>query len=176
MSSLTGPGGGVTVKIPVNRLSFAGLKVSSRSNYALRALIDLAQHSNGKPVQLHDVAQRTGISAKYLEQILVALKPTGIVRSRAGIHGGYTLGRPPSAIKVGEVIRHLDGPLAPMACASVTAHQTCDNCWDEETCSLRSLWFDVRNAIADILDQTSIADVLSRGRRLEVLQLAYHSG
>ena len=152
------------------------MKVSSRSNYALRALIDLAQHNNGQPVQLHDIAERTGISAKYLEQILVNLKPTGIVRSRAGVHGGYTLGRDPSAIRVGEVIRHLDGPLAPMACASSTAHQICDNCFDEETCSLRSLWLDVRNAIADILDQTSIADVLTRGKCLEVLQVAYHSG
>ena len=121
-------------------------------------------------------AERTGISAKYLEQILVSLKPTGIVRSRAGVHGGYSLGRPASGIKVGEVIRHLDGPLAPMACASATAHQTCDNCLDEEVCSLRDLWLDVRNAIADILDQTSIADIISRGQRLEVLKVAYHGG
>ena len=152
------------------------MKVSSRSNYALRALIDLAQHNNGQPVQLHDVAERTGISAKYLEQILVSLKPTGIVRSRAGVHGGYSLGRPASGIKVGEVIRHLDGPLAPMACASATAHQTCDNCLDEDVCSLRDLWLDVRNAIADILDQTSVADIISRGQRLEVLKVAYHGG
>lgn len=151
------------------------MKVSSRSNYALRALIDLAQHQTGHPVQLHDIAARTGVSAKYLEQILAALKPTGIVHSKAGVGGGYYLGRPPAAIKVGEVVRHLDGPLAPMACASQTAHEACENCPDEETCSLRALWLDVRNAIADILDRTSIADVISRGKRLEVLQFAYHS-
>ena len=151
------------------------MKVSSRSNYALRALIDLAQHGDGKLVQLHDIARRTRISPKYLEQILAALKPTGMIRSKAGVGGGYYLGRPPSGIRIGDVIRHLDGPLAPMACASQTAHEACDNCPDEETCSLRSLWLDVRTAIADILDQTSLADVISRGKRLEMLQVAYHS-
>ncbi len=151
------------------------MKISSRSNYALRALIDLAQQPGTRLVQLHDISGRTQISAKYLEQILAALKPTGIVRSRAGIGGGYYLGRPATMITVGEVIRHLDGPLAPMACASQTAHETCENCPDEETCSLRSLWLDVRNAIAEILDRTSIQDVIDRGLRLEALQVAYHT-
>lgn len=140
------------------------MKLTKRSEYGLRAMIDMAcwetEHSP-KFIQIKDIAQREKIPAKFLEQILLALKNAGLINSRMGIHGGYYLSKPPSEITLGQIIRVLDGPLAPIRCVSQIAYEPC-GCPDEETCGLRLVMFDVRAAISNILDRTTLAEVVQR--------------
>jgi Rrf2 family protein len=137
------------------------VKLSKRGEYALRALIDfgLAQAS-GKPLlQVNELASKEDLPVKFLEQILMQLKAGGYLESRRGKHGGYLLALPPQTISIGQVVRLIDGPLAPIACVSQTAYKRC-TCPDEEHCGLRMIMMDVRNAISDILDRFTLADVV----------------
>ncbi|MBX6377667.1 MAG: Rrf2 family transcriptional regulator [Clostridia bacterium] len=146
------------------------MKVSSRGEYALRVLLDLATHSGEGVVPMADIARRTHVSIKYLEQILLLLKSMGLVGSKRGVHGGYELRVPPEQIMVGHVVRALEGPLAPMTCVSQTAYEPCPL---EPSCLLRPLWLDIRNVVADILDHTSLADLMARSRqRADVIPTA----
>ena len=135
------------------------MKLSKRSEYGLRALQGLAFHYGQGPMPTRDLAENNRIPRKFLEQILLSLKYTGIVRSRRGPKGGYYLGRPPEEITLGEVVRILDGPLAPISCASQTAYEPC-SCPDEATCGLRRVMLQVRQAVANIMDRTTLADVV----------------
>ena len=140
------------------------MRLSKRGEYGLRAMIILAHAFNESPdamVQIKDISAQEKISGKYLEQILLALKNAGILQSRMGIGGGYYLARQPIDINLGQIIRILDGPLAPIRCVSQMAYEPC-GCPDERTCGLRMVMGDVRNAIADILDNTTLADVTER--------------
>ena len=141
------------------------MRLSKRGEYGLRAMIDLAAARNGNPhngvVQIKEIAERERIPAKFLEQILLTLKNAGLLHSKMGVGGGYYLARPPSQITLGHIVRVLDGPLAPVRCVSQMAYEPC-GCPDEQTCGLRLVMGDVRNAIAGILDQTTLADVASR--------------
>ena len=138
------------------------MKLTKRGEYGLKALIDLAaQEDPQTATQIKDIAQRQQIPVKVLEQILLTLKNAGLLRSRAGVGGGYYLAKLPSEITLGQVVRVLDGPLAPIPCVSQMAYERCV-CADEATCGLRLAMLDVRNAIADILDQTTLADVTAR--------------
>ena len=105
------------------------------------------------------LAEEEEIPKKFLELILLELKNMGVVASKQGKHGGYQLGHPPSEITLGRVIRIMDGPLAPLPCASETAYQKCEECVDEESCGTRIVMRRVRDAIALILDGTTLADV-----------------
>jgi len=142
------------------------MKLSKRGEYGLRALIDLAyslddqQEGNGV-VQIKEIAERQKIPAKYLEQILLTLKNAGLLQSKSGIGGGYYLARPADEIDLGQIVRILDGPIAPIRCVSQMAYEPC-GCPDERTCGLRLVMLDVRNAIANILDHTTLANVLER--------------
>ena len=143
------------------------MKLTKRGEYGIKALIDLAAQDDPQAAtQIKDIAQRQHIPVKFLEQILLTLKNSGILRSRAGVGGGYYLARPPAEITLGHVVRVLDGPLAPISCVSQTAYERCV-CADEATCGLRLTMLDVRNAIADILDQTTLADVSTRVERAQ---------
>jgi Rrf2 family protein len=143
------------------------MKLSKRGEYGLKALIDLASQEDPQTlIQIRDIAERQQIPVKFLEQIMLAMKNGGILRSRAGLGGGYYLARPASEITLGQVVRLLDGPLAPIACVSQMAYERCV-CDDETTCGLRLAMLDVRNAIADILDQTTLADVTARTVRAQ---------
>ncbi|MBI3326401.1 MAG: Rrf2 family transcriptional regulator [Nitrospinae bacterium] len=133
-----------------------------KSQYALRALLALARKREQEPTLIADLAEQERIPKKFLELILLELKHKGILQSKKGKGGGYFLGRPPENVSVGEVIRTLDGPLAPIACVSHTAYRKCDECEDEITCGIRAVMHDVRDAIATILDRESLADVLHR--------------
>lgn len=133
------------------------MKLSTRGEYASLAILDIALHQRENPVKIREIAARQDIPLKYLENILLTLQRAGIVRSRRGPQGGYYLARPAEQITVGEVIRAMDGPLAPIHCVSVSAYETCPR---ENTCGLKWVWQDVRDAIADILDHTSFADVV----------------
>jgi Rrf2 family protein len=97
------------------------MKLSTRGEYAARAMLDIAAHANEGPVKIREIAERQDIPLKYLENILLTLQRAGMLRSRRGPQGGYYLARPPEAISVGEVIRAMDGPLAPIHCVSVSA-------------------------------------------------------
>lgn len=135
--------------------------LSSRGKYATRALLDLAQHYEKGPVQIHDIAERQRIPVKFLEQILLSLKRFGFVQSRKGPGGGYALAMPPEAITLGAVVRAMEGPLAPISCVSVSGYMEC-GCPDPTTCGLRAIWKEARDALAAVLDSTSFADILDR--------------
>jgi Rrf2 family protein len=140
----------------------AGMKLSKRGEYGIKAMIDLASGWPERPVvQIKDIAEHEQIPAKFLEQILLLLKHAGLLQSKAGSGGGYHLAKPPSEITLGQIVRVLDGPLAPIRCVSKMAYERCV-CPDENTCGLRLVMLDVRNAIAAVLDHTSLADVAAR--------------
>lgn len=145
------------------------MRLSKRGEYGLRAMIDLAtqlslrngQGAAASVVQIKEIAERQHIPAKFLEQILLTLKNNGMLHSRMGVGGGYYLARSANEISLGHIVRILDGPLAPIGCVSQMAYETC-GCPDEKTCGLRLVMLDVRNAISDILDNTTLADVIGR--------------
>ena len=111
--------------------------------------------------KIRELSEVENIPMKYLEQILLTIKNAGLLNSRKGIHGGYYLAKLPSEIILGQIVRILDGPLAPIRCVSQMAYEPCD-CRDEKTCGLRLVMLDVRNAIANILDNTSLEDMRNR--------------
>jgi len=137
------------------------MKLSKRGEYALRTLINLGIAAEVKRslVQVAELADNERLPAKFLEQIMQALREAGFITSARGKFGGYRLARPAAKITIGEVIRRLEGPLAPIGCVSQTAYEKC-TCPDEEHCGLRMLMLDVRNAIAGILDRYTLADVV----------------
>ena len=136
--------------------------LSKKAKYGLKALLLLAQHYEQGPLLISEIAQQEAIPKKFLELILLELKKQGILHSKKGKGGGYTLAKTPAMIKMGTIIRILDGPLAPLPCVSVTAYAKCQECKDEKTCGIRIVMKDVRDAIALILDSTSLDDVLKR--------------
>ena len=138
------------------------MHLSKRGEYGLRAMIFLARAtSEDKRVTIGDIAESENIPAKFLEQILLALKNSGLLQSKMGAGGGYYLANPPEEITLGQIKRVLDGPIAPIRCVSQMAYEPC-GCPDEEHCGLRLAMKDVRDAISIILDNTSLADVLDR--------------
>jgi Rrf2 family protein len=141
------------------------MRLSKRGEYGLRAMIMLAEPAAKTSVpqmmQIKEISQREQISPKFLEQILLTLKNAGLLHSKMGVGGGYYLARPAGEITLGQIFRVLDGPVAPVKCVSQMAYEPC-GCPDEQTCGLRLAMGDVRNAIADILDNTSLADVTKR--------------
>ena len=137
------------------------MNLSKRSEYALRALIDLGiARELGRPIlQVSELAEKEQLPIKFLEQILTQLRVAGFVETKRGKLGGYSLAKPAARIKIGAVIRLLDGPLAPIACVSQTEYRRC-TCPDEAHCGLRMLMLDVRNAIARVLDRATLAQVV----------------
>jgi Rrf2 family protein len=137
------------------------MNLSKRSEYALRALIDLGiARELGRPIlQVSELAAKERLPIKFLEQILTQLRGAGYVETKRGKLGGYSLAKPAGRIKIGAVIRLLDGPLAPIACVSKTAYARC-SCPDEQHCGLRMLMFDVRNAISRVLDRYTLDQIV----------------
>ncbi len=134
--------------------------ITRKTKYALSALVHLARREKTGPVLISDLATQERIPKKFLELILLELKKHGILQSKRGKGGGYTLGRPSELIRLGQVIRLLDGPLAPLPCVSETAYQPCDDCTNEASCGIRLVMKEVRDATARILDNTTLADVV----------------
>lgn len=137
------------------------MKLSKRGEYALRTLINLGIAAEVKRplVQVSELADNEQLPVKFLEQIMQTLKDAGWVESQRGKFGGYRLAKPARQITIGQVVRLIDGPLAPIGCVSQTAYEKC-TCPDETHCGLRMLMLDVRNAIANILDRYTLADVV----------------
>ncbi|MCI0560514.1 MAG: Rrf2 family transcriptional regulator [Nitrososphaera sp.] len=141
--------------------------ISKKSKYALRALLALAQRRQHTPMLIAELARQERIPKKFLEFILLELKNKGILQSKKGKGGGYALARSPEGISVGEIIRALEGPLAPVPCVSQLAYQKCEECKDEATCGIRAVMQDVRDTTVQILDRESLADILKREDALE---------
>ncbi len=137
------------------------MKLSKRGEYALRALIDLgiAQELGRPLLQISALVEKEKLPEKFLVQILLQLREAGYIESKRGKYGGYSLARPMDQINFGQIVRLIDGPLAPIACVSQTAYARC-TCPDEAHCGLRMLMLDVRNAIANVLDRYSLADIV----------------
>jgi Rrf2 family protein len=139
------------------------MRLSKKGEYAVRALVEIGFESHLRPhslIQISTVAQRTNIPEKFLEQILLALRNGGVLRSKRGVEGGYSLAKPAEQITLGEVIRLLDGPLAPIPCVSLTAYERC-SCPDEESCGLHIAMKQVRDALAGILDSYQLSRLIS---------------
>lgn len=136
--------------------------ISKKTKYALKALIYLAREYDRGPILIADLAREERIPKKFLELILLALKNAGVLQSKKGKGGGYYLAQSPREISMGKVIRTLEGPLAPVPCVSETAYARCEECDDEWSCGIRLVMKEVRDAMAQILDNATLADVLER--------------
>src|ERR1019366_1115102 len=134
-------------------------QLSKRTQYSLRALYALTRKYGAGPVRITNLAHDETIPKKVLEQILVSLKSAGFVASKRGKGGGYVLAQPPEKITIGSVIRAIEGPIAPLPCASETRFRKCDECVDVQTCGTRIVMRQVRDAMAAILDETTLAMV-----------------
>ena len=132
------------------------MKLSKKGEYALRAMIDLAGNHKNEFIKVKEIAEKEKIPKKFLDQILLELKKHGLLESKSGKGGGYRLARSPNEITFAMVIRIIDGPLAPLSCVSQMAHVKCT---EEENCGLRSVMKDVRDAIANVLENVTLADV-----------------
>ena len=142
------------------------MKLTSLGELAHKAMLELAKSdAAGEPwMSAREIATRCKASPKFLEQALLQLRDAGLITSRRGAHGGYRLGRDSEHIYLGEISRAIDGPLAPAPCASVTQHRTCDWCENEADCELKSVWVDVRDVTAQVMDSISLADLVRRVR------------
>ncbi len=134
--------------------------ISQKAKYALRALVALARQPPGKPVFIGDIAEAQAIPKKFLEQILLELKHHGLVVSRRGKAGGYGLLRPADTISFGEVLRIVDGPIAPLPCLSKIAYRRCEDCKEEASCEIRRVFAQVADVTRAVLDRTTIADAV----------------
>ncbi len=138
------------------------MKISTRGRYALRLMLDLAVYSEGKAVSLRDVAKRQMISDKYLEQIVTPLSKAGLVRSVRGANGGYLLTRHPEEYTVGDILRPLEGDLAPVECA--TDAEFCQRC---NECVTVALWQEIHKAVSQVVDNTTLADLVRRQEQMK---------
>jgi len=151
------------------------MPISTKGEYAARALLHLAlAYGAGAPVKTADIAQQQSIPKKYLEQILLLFKKEGFVRSKPGLNGGYSLARPPGQITMAQVVRAVDGPLAPVRCVSKTAYARC-TCAVEATCALRTVWQEARDAVAQVLEDITLEEVAARARSMARVCVATYS-
>ena len=138
--------------------------LTKKGKYGLKALIHLARVPAGEVAQGAEIAETNDIPRKFLDLILLELRNNGFVRSRKGPGGGYALARPAADIRIGQVIRVLDGPLAPICCASRTAYEPCEDCRSIDKCAVRIAMVKVRDAMAEILDNTTLAEMVGKRR------------
>ena len=134
------------------------IRFSTRGEYGLRMMMDLARHYGAGPESLAEIAKHEGLPMAYLEQLVGGLRKAGLVNSRHGAHGGYELTRPPALISVGEVMRVLEGPISPMVCA--TEGETEIACERQTFCSANLVWERVRDSVAQALDSLTLADLV----------------
>ena len=135
--------------------------ISQKAKYALRALVALCKIPHGNSLMISEISRDQAIPKKFLEQILLELKRAGIVMSRRGRLGGYALLRAPSEVTFGEVLRLIDGPIAPLPCLSKIAYRRCSDCTDEATCEIRHVFARVTLATREVLDHTSLAEAVA---------------
>ena len=134
--------------------------LSKKVKYALKAVLYMARHYDERRIIVSEISSQEYIPHKFLEKILLDLKRKGILESKIGRQGGYSLSRSPDRITVGEIVRLLEGKIAPIPCVSQVAYEHCFDCEDERTCEIRQVMQLVRNAMVKILDNTSLLDAL----------------
>lgn len=135
------------------------MKVSTRGEYGVRAMVALAHHYGGGPMSITEIAKESSVPTAYLEQLIAPLRRAGLVESKRGAHGGYTLSRKPEEVRIGDVYRVMEGPVAPMECVSEDlTEQTCPLI---DGCETRPIWLKVRDSIAEALDSTTLADLIA---------------
>ena len=145
------------------------MKLSLRGEYALRALLVLGLNYKQSVVRIQTISQQQNIPKRFLEQILNDLKSVGAVESKRGVAGGYRLARPPQEIALASVIRHIEGALAPVSCVSERFYEKC-SCSDEARCAIRSVMKEVRDAVVNIVEKLTVADLCARARKLQEVQ------
>lgn len=143
--------------------------ISQKAKYALRALAALARADGRRPMLIAEIAEQQNIPKKFLEQILLEMKHRGFVMSKRGKEGGYLLLKPAGEITFGEILRMIDGPIAPLPCLSQTAYRKCDDCPSEAECEIRHVFFRVAEATRDVLFSATIADTLNEQHRAAVM-------
>jgi Rrf2 family protein len=139
------------------------MKVSTRGEYGMRAMVSLARMYGQGPMPLSAVASDSNVPPAYLEQLMGPLRRAGLVTTTRGAHGGYQLSRPPEDVFVGQVYRIMEGPIAPMSCVTEDTEE--DLCPMIDGCATRSVWLKVRDSIAEALDSTTLADLLRKPSR-----------
>ena len=138
------------------------MRLTRKGEYALRAMIVLARRHGAGPIRIQEVATAERIPRKFLEQILLELRHAGLVHSKRGAGGGYYLARGPETISFAEIVRTIDGPLAPLSCVSSHAPERCDH---QETCGLYSVMLEARDAVADVMENATLKDACRREAR-----------
>lgn len=134
------------------------MKLSAKGEYGVRAMVILALEFRAGPIPLREIAERENISYQFLEQIFLPLRRAGLLESVRGAKGGYTLARPPDKINVGDVIRALEGPIAPVVCVAEGSTEKCDR---STGCLTRGIWEKLRDSMSEVLDKITLADVIS---------------
>lgn len=137
------------------------MKISTRGRYAVRVMLDLALNNTGECIKVKDIANRQGISEKYLEQIISVLNKAGYVKSSRGAQGGYRIAKDPKDYTVGMILRLTEGSLAPVACLEEGAYE-CARC---DTCETLEVWNALYRAVNDVVDNVTIADLVEQRRR-----------
>jgi len=132
------------------------MKLSMKSDYALRALVTLVEHYGGGPIPIRELARRNDVPKRFLEHIMLGLKEQGWVRSVPGRDGGYVLAKSPDGITMGQVVRHFDGVIGPIACVSTSHYERCSQ---ESVCRFRRVLLEIRNFTAQSMDETTLAAV-----------------
>lgn len=148
------------------------MRISFKGDYALKTLLDLSLNYNKGVVQIEDISKRQDIPLKYLQQILLALKGSGYVRSKRGPTGGYFLAKSPSKITLGEIIRLTEGHISPITCVSTTEYSKCA---EEKKCVFRPLWFEVKEAIHKIVDNTTFEDMIVKTLKMKEKDLLVYN-
>jgi len=147
------------------------VKLSTKGRYGVKAMFDLAQNYGSGPIPLNNIAQRNNISEHYLEQLIAVLRKSGLVKSVRGAQGGYILSRSPETITIGDIIRVLEGPIAPVDCVSEEEPEPCDNA---EFCVTRSIWAKVRDSVSQVLDSITLADMLEEAQKRQEQSYMYY--
>ena len=156
---------GLKIDYMMERMPAMGLNISTKGRYGLRAMVEMALHHNQGPITLNVIAERQSLSEGYLEQLMIPLKRAGLLRSVRGAQGGYILAKNPGEIKVGDVIRALEGPISPVACVS---EDYPEECLRFESCVTRVIWAEVRDKVAEVLDSYTLEDLI-RGEKCSQL-------
>jgi Rrf2 family cysteine metabolism transcriptional repressor len=142
------------------------MKLSTRGRYGVRAMFELACNYGQGPIPLKNIAEKQNISESYLEQLLGILRKGGLVRSIRGAQGGYQLAKPPEQVRVGDVIRVLEGPIAPAECVSEYSNE----CINADKCVTRVIWEEVKESIENVLDNITLHDMYEKAKNKGIIE------
>lgn len=142
--------------------------LSKKTKYAIKALMVLGRNFGKEPMQIGKIAEEERIPKKFLEQILLEMRNAGILYSKKGAGGGYSLNKAPEDIYLSQVMRLIDGPIALLPCVSLNFYRSCEECVEEHACGIRDVFVEVRNAMLQILNDTSISHLINKEKELNL--------